>query len=134
MADAISVRIRITKVVDDGDLLEQIEPRMTSLGQAIGVRMQRLVPKKTWALHDSIIAETHRDRDAVTTTVSFGGGDVDYGMYVEQGTSRMAAQPFARPALLQSKAGDMSFGGSVQTHGVASITTRRARVRARSKR
>lgn len=123
------VRIRITRTAAPGVIGRQIEPKMQNLGNAIGRRMQRLVPKRTWALHDTITAETQRRGDRVTTTIGFGGGDVDYGLFVERGTSRMRAQPFARPAFLQSKAGDLTFGGKITRHGVVSASTRRSRSR-----
>jgi hypothetical protein len=113
-------RIIITKQADPAEIMRQVLPKMTNLGNAIGRRMQRLVPKRSWALHDTITAETEASGGTVTTTVGFGGGIVDYGLHVERGTSRMAAQPFARPALLQSRAGDLDFsGGSPSRHGVA---------------
>ena len=125
--------LRITKVTGGGDLARQIEPHMAALGEAIGASMQRLVPKRSWALHDTIGAETERNGSKVTTTVGFGSDEVDYGMYVERGTSRQAAQPFARPALLQSKAGDLNYSGKgITRHGVISVSTRRSRVRNRA--
>lgn len=124
--------IRITRVSDGDELAAKLEAPMSALGQAVGNRMQRLVPKRTWALHDSITAETERSGATVTTTVGFGGDDVDYGLLVERGTSRAMAQPFARPALLQSKAGDLRFAGrGIVAHGVIAPTTRRSRVRKR---
>ena len=104
-------RIRITKVTDADDIARQIEPHMRQLGQATGARMQRIVPKRTWALHDTIAETTERSRTKVTTTISFGGGDVNYGMAVEKGTSKMRAQPFARPALEQSRNADLNYSG-----------------------
>ena len=128
----MTTRIQITRVTDGAELARQIEPRMAALGEAIGARMQRLVPKRSWALHDTIGAETERSGSRVTTTVGFGSEDVDYGLHVERGTSRMRAQPFARPALLQSKAGDLNYSGKgIARHGVVSATTRRSRVRDR---
>lgn len=128
----MTTRIRITKITDGDDLARQIEPHMAALGEAIGARMQRLVPKRSWALHDTIGAETERNGAKVTTTVGFGSDEVDYGMHVERGTSRQAAQPFARPALLQSKAGDLNYSGKgITRHGVVSVSTRRSRVRNR---
>lgn len=125
--------IRIVQVADPSELAEQYEPKMQNLGQAIGSRMQRLVPKRTFALHDTISAETKRDGSKVTTTVGFGSGQVDYGMYVERGTSKMAAQPFARPAFMQTTGKDLSYSGTgITTHGVVSFSTRRSRVRGRS--
>lgn len=127
-----TAKIRITRVVEPDNLGEQIEPKMTALGQAMGARMQRLVPKRTWALHDTISAETSRAGAKVTTTVGFGGGDVDYGLDVERGTSRMRAQPFARPAFEQTTGKDLRYSGKgIVAHGVVSFTSRRNRARGR---
>jgi HK97 gp10 family phage protein len=127
----MKTQVRITRVYDDR-LVEQIEPSMRRLGQAVGQRMQRLVPKRTWALHDTVDTSTVRHGSKVTTTVGFGSGDVGYGLMVERGTSKMRAQPFARPALLQSRAGDLDYKGKgITTHGVVSSSTRRSRSRDR---
>ena len=127
-----TMRIEITKISDNGELLKQLAPRMEKLGTATGARMQRLVPKRSWALHDTINTETTVGTDRVTTTISFGSSDVDYGLMVERGTSKQAAQPFARPALLQSKAGDLNYSGKgISRHGVMTVSTRRQRTRNR---
>ena len=128
----MTTRIRITRVTDGDEIARQMLPHMEALGQAVGVRMQRLVPKRTWALHDTIFSETERKGSRVTTTVGFGNDKVDYGLEVERGTSKMRAQPFARPALAQSKAGDLNYSGAgIRRHGVRTITSRRSRLRAR---
>ena len=128
----MTTRIRITRVTDGDEIARQMLPHMEALGQAVGVRMQRLVPKRTWALHDTIFSETERKGSRVTTTVSFGNDKVDYGLEVERGTSKMRAQPFARPALAQSRAADLSYSGAgIRRHGVRTITSRRTRLRAR---
>ena len=132
----MTTRIRITRVTDGDEIARQMLPHMEGLGQAVGARMQRLVPKRTWALHDTIATETERKGSRVTTTVGFGDPSatppVDYGMAVERGTSKMRAQPFARPALLQSKAGDLNYSGAgIRRHGVVTVTSRRTRLRAR---
>lgn len=127
--------IRITRVADNGELAKQMAPHMTNFGKALGARMQRTVPKRSWALHDTITADTEVNGNTVETTVGFGGGDVGYGLIVERGSSIQPAQPFARPAMLQSKAGDLNYSGDgPKTHGVVSASTRRARTRARGKR
>jgi HK97 gp10 family phage protein len=101
-------KIRITKLADDDDLGRKLEPKMANLGQAIARRMQRLVPKKTYNLHDTIAADTERIGAKVTLQVGVGGnGEADYWEYVERGTSRQAAQPYMRPALLQSTGRDL---------------------------
>lgn len=114
----MKMKLVITKLTDGEAVARQITPNMRALGQAIGARAQRIVPKRTWALHDSITAETKQSGAKVTTTVGAGGGRVNYALYVERGTSRMAAQPYLRPALLQSKANDLLYGGGgISTRG-----------------
>ena len=108
-----SARIRITKI-NINAISSQLEPPMNALGNALARRMQRLVPKRTWNLHDTIKNYgVERSSASVMVTVGFGGiapsgVDVDYGLYVERGTSKMSAQPFARPALLQTRPSDMT--------------------------
>lgn len=130
----MKMRLVITKTTDGANVARQIVPHMEALGQAIGARAQRLVPKRTYALHDSIATETKVSGAKVTTAVSAGGGDVNYALYVERGTSRMGAQPYLRPALLQSRAADLNYSGSgIQARGVrversrTSAAARRAR-------
>lgn len=128
----VNARIRITRVVQPGEIGRQIAPKMEALGQAVGARAQRLVPKRTWALHDSISTSTVSDGARIKTTVSAGGGDVDYAMHVERGTSKMRAQPYLRPAFAQTTGKDLKYSGKgVTAHGVASFSSRRQRVRAR---
>lgn len=124
----MTTRIIITKVSDPDEVVRQLLPKMTNLGNAIAQRMQRLVPKKTWALHDTISAETTASGGVVTTVVGAGGGKVNYALYVELGTSRQAAQPYIRPALLQSKAGDLNYsGGGPLSHGEQQTARRERR-------
>lgn len=126
----LDARIRITRIVAPEELGRQIEPKMEALGKAIGVRAQRLVPKRTWALHDTISTETTRNGSVVKTVVSAGGGDVDYGLKVERGTSKMAAQPYLRPAALQTKAADFRYAGNgPETRGVKKDRAKTARAR-----
>lgn len=111
-------RIRITRAVDPGELGDQIVPKMENLGQAIGARAQRLVPKRTWALHDTITAETERHGAKVTTTVGAGDEDVDYALFVERGTSKARAQPYLRPAFAQVTGRDLNYSGKgIEHHG-----------------
>lgn len=129
----MTTRIRITTVTDGDEIARQIVPRMESLGQAVGARMQRLVPKRTWALHDTIDTVTERDGAKVTTEISAGSADVGYALHVERGTSIMRAQPYMRPALAQSRAGDLHFQGKgILRHGIQTVETRRSRLRSRS--
>ena len=118
MAD-VNFRLKITKTTPAEDIAEKIFPAMQRLGNAIGRRAQRLVPKRTWALHDSIATATSVSGTTVTTVVSMGTG---YGLHVERGTSRQVAQPFMRPALLQSTSRDLRFGGSMaDPHGALQV-------------
>lgn len=124
---AVTARIRITRVTDADELTSQIAPKMDALGRAIAVRAQRLVPKRTWALHDTIATDTEIRGAIVVTQVGFGDDDVDYGLYVERGTSKMKAQPFLRPALLQTTSGDFRFSGNVRAHGILATSARTRR-------
>ncbi len=53
---------------------------------------QQLVPVKTGALHDSL----HSEQDGTTGAY---GSDLDYSVFVEMGTFKMAAQPYLMPSL-----------------------------------
>lgn len=128
-------RIRITRVVNPDELGEQIEPKMVKLGSAMGARMQRIVPKRTWALHDTIDAVTERRGATVVTTVGAGSPEVGYALDVERGTSKMSAQPYMRPAFAQTTGADLRYGGKgITRHGVVAFSTRRQRTRSRGKR
>lgn len=121
-------RIRITRVTDDAEIARQLVPHMRNLGQALGARMQRLVPKRTFALNDTIATDTEARGAKVVTEVGFGDDRVRYGLLVERGTSRMAAQPFARPALLQTKTSDLAYSGQgIRAHGIVPATSRARR-------
>lgn len=127
-------RIVITRILNDEELGRQIEPKMEALGQAVGARMQRIVPKRSWALHDTVEASTERAGSKVTTTVGAGSDDVTYALNVERGTSKMAAQPYMRPAFNQVTAGDLRYRGKgITRHGVVAFSSRRSRARARRK-
>tara|TARA_B100000700_G_scaffold110520_4_gene124545 strand:- start:1477 stop:1872 length:396 start_codon:yes stop_codon:yes gene_type:complete len=131
----VDTRIRITRVTDGAEIARQIEPKMANLGQAVASRMQRLVPKRSWALHDTIDTVTERSGAKITTTIGAGGGDVGYALMVERGTSKMGAQPYMRPAFAQTRAGDLNYSGTgVSRHGVIQVTTRRSRLRDRGSR
>ncbi len=128
-------RIRITRVVNDEELGRQIEPKMSALMQAMGARAQRAVPKRTWALHDTITADVERKGAKVVGTLGAGGTpEVDYALDVERGTSKMAAQPYLRPAFAQTTGRDLNYRGKgIVTHGVVAFSSRRQRTRARGR-
>lgn len=66
---------------------------------AVADDMRRYVPVLTGALRGTISPTHPKGRGRVYV----GGGrrHVDYWSFVEYGTSRMSAQPYARPALYQ---------------------------------
>lgn len=132
---SFDMRIRITRVVDDDELGRQIEPKMEALMQAMGARAQRLVPKRTWALHDTITAGVERSGAKVVGTLGAGGTpEVEYALDVERGTSKTRAQPYLRPAFAQTTGRDLNYSGAgITRHGVASFTSRRQRMRGRGR-
>lgn len=109
-----SARIRITRVANDGVLDAQLERPVTNLVGNVAVRMRRLVPKRSFRLNDTIERQpTRREGGRVVGAVTFGGRDVrgkfvGYHLHVEYGTSRAPAQPYARPALYQSRSSDLT--------------------------
>lgn len=130
-----TARIKITRVLNEDELGKQIFPKMEALGQAIGARAQRVVPKRTWALHDTVDASTEQRGATVTTTVGAGGDGVEYAMDVERGNSRMGAQAYLRPAFNQTTGSDLRYKGKgIQKHGTVAFTSRRSRARSRKKR
>lgn len=71
--------------------------------EAVADDMRRYVPVLTGALRGTIRTEYPGKLEG---RVWFGDVDaeVDYHLYQEYGTSRMAAQPYARPALYKTRA------------------------------
>lgn len=113
---ATRMRIRITRTATPEQMADELRPAMRRLTNAIHRRAQRLVPKRTWALHDSIVSDVEdRSPGRIVGIVGVGGltngTRVDYWDYVERGTSRQKAQPYMRPALLQSGQRDLTFVG-----------------------
>jgi HK97 gp10 family phage protein len=107
--------LRITHIGDSDDVAKAIEPKMRNLGKAMKRRAERLVPKRTFNLHDTLTEATEREGGKVTTQLGVGGPingkKADYWEHVERGTSRQAAQPYLRPAMLQSQPSDLENGG-----------------------
>lgn len=107
-------RIIITRTVAPGELADEIVPPMRRLTNAMHRRAQRLVPKRTWRLHDTLTSDVEVDGSKVRGAVGVGGptdaapDGAPYWEHVERGTSRMRAQPYLRPALLQSKTADLA--------------------------
>jgi HK97 gp10 family phage protein len=85
---------------------------MAKLGVGILTRARRLVPKDTFALHDSLVKVTRDEGLGIITTKvgvdpqfvsGLGRRPIEYWQFVERGTSRQAPQPYLMPALLQAK-------------------------------
>jgi HK97 gp10 family phage protein len=106
-------RIIITHTIGAGELAAEIAPAMQRLVNAIHRRAQRLVPKRTWNLHDTLVNGVEVQGGRVVGAVGVGGSTgaapdgAGYWDFVEHGTSRMRAQPYLRPALLQSRSADL---------------------------
>lgn len=94
----------------DGRLGEALERFLAEdLGPPIQAAAKRTVPVKTGDLKRAIVVQVKRDGDASTLQVGVDPyapdvehPPVDYGAHVELGTSRQAAQPYLRPAILQA--------------------------------
>ena len=69
-------------------------------GLVIESNMKRRTPVDTGRLRGSITSEVGADSDG---PYSDTGPNVDYAEYVEYGTSRMAAQPYAEPGFQASR-------------------------------
>lgn len=76
-----------------GDLTEE-------LGRKVLANMVRLTPVKTGKLRRSLRAEVSGSGASKYVLV---GSSLPYAKHVDQGTSKMAAQPYLRPALLQAR-------------------------------
>lgn len=110
---ATAAKIRITRVLAPDALGKQLVRPVRNLSANVAVRMHRLVPKRSWRLNDTIeVIEPKVSGGKIVGGVRFGGKVVrgklvDYHLHVERGTSKMAAQPYARPALYQSRSRDL---------------------------
>lgn len=97
MATNIGGLIIDTKVLDR--ITAEIRPRASRIvntyGLAIASTAAQNAPVDTGALRNSILSESQMDGD-MTFTVQDG---VEYGIFQELGTHKMAAQPFLIPAI-----------------------------------
>lgn len=86
---------------------DEVAARLENAGAA-GVQAAReLVPVETGRTRDSIAATF--DRATLTLQIH---ADTKWAIFIELGTSRMAARPFLRPALA---AVGRAFGGGINT-------------------
>jgi HK97 gp10 family phage protein len=76
----------------------------TELGPRIQANARRTVPVLSGDLKDSIVVQVKTGTEPVLQVgVDEDIKGVDYGRYVEEGTSKQAAQPYLRPALYQAR-------------------------------
>lgn len=81
-------------------LSREVDRKLTHpITDEVAEDMRRYVPVLTGDLRGTIEPEHGKGYGRVW----FGGGHVDYWSYVEYGTSRMGAQPYARPALYKAR-------------------------------
>lgn len=91
----------ITKTTQELVLLEVTLQRdvpilvLRRIGQRVLQLAKEIVPVRTGALRDSITMK--EDGDGIVI-----GSDLEYSIYVELGTSKMAAQPYIIPSLFQA--------------------------------
>lgn len=69
---------------------------LLTLAEDVAAEARQNVPVRTGALRDSITVNDEGD----TVSVS---ADAGHALYVELGTSRMAAEPFLQPALFHER-------------------------------
>lgn len=85
-------------------LTQEIITALMRGGMIIETDAKRRCPVDTGRLRASLTTDVERERK--TTFVLKVGTNVEYASFVENGTSRMAAQPFLRPAV-DAKAKDV---------------------------
>jgi HK97 gp10 family phage protein len=85
---------KATRIVDDA-----LDARMRKLGAEIKAIATGLVPVDTGYLKSTIYYRYFKDRRVLEV-----GARASYAWYVEQGTKKMAAQPFIGPAMAQAEA------------------------------
>lgn len=113
MADALRLTVAVNADQLVGDALEHLLAE--KLGPAIQANARRSVPVRLGNLKAAIVIQV--DRAGAESVLQVGvdpeaegrphpeEGPTNYGALVELGTSKMAAQPYLRPAILQAGAG-----------------------------
>jgi HK97 gp10 family phage protein len=97
-AQAFTEGIKLdTSVLDK--MTAEMKPRASAIvntyGLAIASEAAQNAPVDTGALRNSIMSESHMENELLYIVQD----GVDYGVFVEFGTSRAAAQPFFIPAV-----------------------------------
>ena len=110
MADAFRLSVAPNGDALVGEALERLLAE--KLGPAIQANARRTVPVEYGNLKAAIIVQVKLDGSDSILQVGVDPeadgrphpeqGPTDYGLHVELGTSKMAAQPYLRPAILQA--------------------------------
>lgn len=103
MADAFRIVINTSA---DGLIGEALEKYFADqIGPRIQGNAKRTVPVLSGDLKDSIVVQVKLNGSDSVLQVGVDEEihGVDYGRYVEDGTSRQAAQPYLRPAVYQAR-------------------------------
>lgn len=97
------MRVRVNPSAE-GAIADALEETLTEIGDKTQGNARRTVPIRTGNLSLSIVSQVGRDGDRVVLQVGVDEEilGVDYGGYVERGTSKQAAQPYLVPAILQA--------------------------------
>jgi HK97 gp10 family phage protein len=82
-------------------LAAPIAEMLESVSKEVLDDMKSLVPVRTGALQDDLDYEVGVEDGVPTARV--GAKSLDYSVYVELGTSRMAAQPYITPAAYKNR-------------------------------
>jgi HK97 gp10 family phage protein len=97
MAQTVKGIVLDTTVLDR--ITTEMKPRaakiVSNYGNMVALTASKNAPVETGALRSSIVSES-KMTEQLTYTVSDG---VEYGVFQELGTSKMAAQPFMVPAI-----------------------------------
>lgn len=81
-------------------LAGEVEAVTAETAEKVAADARGRVPERTGLLASTIRTEkASATAGVVGATVAAGGGSVDYAGFVEYGTSRMAPQPYMRPAV-----------------------------------
>lgn len=90
-------------------ITNRVEKILTSAGSFVKSAARRNVPVDTGDLLNSIDTKQASNLEASGALIGFEsvvriGSDLHYAAYVEAGTPKMSAQPYLRPALMESLA------------------------------
>lgn len=100
-----------TSVLDK--ITDELRPRASETVERFGLLIAgdaaKAAPVDTGALRNSIVSESHMEGD-LTFIIQDG---VLYGIFLELGTSRMAAQPFVTPAVEKHAAKFLASFGEI---------------------